>query len=81
MAQLVHPDRPLERGFVRVTSRDGRTLRGAAAARAEKLLSLHFSDGVVEAEVQDAARASRVERPQRRPYLPPQPGLFDAPEE
>ena len=81
MAELVHPERPLRRGFVRVTSRDGRTLANAAAARSEQLLQLHFADGVVDATTSGEGRAKAVERPSRKAYLPPQPGLFDGPEE
>ncbi len=49
MAQLVHPDRPLSRGYARVTAADGRTLTSAAEARAAVDLRLRFADGVVEA--------------------------------
>jgi exodeoxyribonuclease VII large subunit len=82
MAELVHPERPLSRGFARVTSRDGRTLTRAADARAERLLTLRFGDGDVDAAV-DGEPDSRppVERKPRRPYIAPQPGLFDPPEE
>jgi exodeoxyribonuclease VII large subunit len=83
MAELVHPDRPLSKGFARVTSRAGKTLTSAADALAEHLLTLHFGDGQVEAVAGDtsaaAPRAKRVEQARRRSYLPPQPGLFDDP--
>jgi exodeoxyribonuclease VII large subunit len=81
MAQLVHPDRPLKRGFVRVTSRSGETLSSANQARAERLLSLHFADGTIDAVTDTAPARERVERARRRPYLAPQPGLFDLPQE
>jgi exodeoxyribonuclease VII large subunit len=84
MAELVHPDRPLSKGFARVTSRAGKTLSRAADAVAERLLTLHFGDGQVEAVAGEQATASapkRVERGRPRPYLPPQPGLFDEPQE
>ena len=88
MAELVHPDRPLSKGFARVTSRAGRTLTRASDAIAEKLLTLHFADDRVHAAVEGATadhesttRASvgrpRVERGPSRSYVPPQPGLFD----
>ena len=79
MAELVHPDRPLKRGFVRVTDRAGNTLAKAADALAARLLTLHFGDGKVEASTGDAAHA--VERKRRSPYLPKQAGLFDEAEE
>ena len=88
MAVLVHPERPLSKGFVRVTSRDGRTLTHADEARRAELLSLHFGDGVVDAAILGAASQTEsvsaprvpIEPKRRKPYIPPQPGLFD-PEE
>jgi exodeoxyribonuclease VII large subunit len=82
MAELVHPDRPLQRGFARVTSRDGRTLIHARDAREMQLLTLHFGDGAVDASVDGGAKSGpAVERKRPKSYIAPQPGLFDAPEE
>ena len=82
MAELAHPERPLSKGYVRVTSRDGRTLTHAGEARAERLLELRFGDGSVPASVDGAQAApAPVEPKRRRPYIAPQPGLFDAEEE
>ena len=83
MAELAHPERPLSKGYVRVTSRDGATLTQAAAARSAKLLTLRFGDGNVDAVVGEAGapNISPVERKPRRSYIAPQPGLFDPPEE
>jgi exodeoxyribonuclease VII large subunit len=80
MAELSHPERPLTKGYVRVTSRDGRTLTHAADARAARELRLHFGDGAVDAAVEQRKPAP-VERKPSRPYMPPQPGLFDEGEE
>ena len=80
LAELSHPDKPLQRGFARVTDREGHTLTGATSARAARGLRLHFGDGVVEATV-DGASPARVERAPRRSYIAPQPGLFDEAEE
>ena len=78
MAALVHPDRPLTRGYARVTAADGRTLTNAAEASAAAQVRLRFADGVVAARVDGAAQAPpRVERKPRRPYLPAGPTLFD----
>jgi exodeoxyribonuclease VII large subunit len=74
MAGLVHPDRPLSRGFARVTDRSGKTLAKAADARSAKLLSLHFGDGKVDASTVDSAP---VEPRRRNPYVGDQPGFFD----
>ena len=79
MAELVHPERPLSKGYVRVTSRDGRTLTRASEAREAQLLTLHFGDGGLDASV-DGSRAP-VEPKRRKPYIQSQPGLFDPAEE
>jgi exodeoxyribonuclease VII large subunit len=82
MAELAHPERPLSKGYVRVTSRDGTTLTTAAAASAAQRLTLRFGDGPVDATVDGATAASRTVEPKRRkPYIAPQPGLFDPAEE
>jgi exodeoxyribonuclease VII large subunit len=41
----LNPDKVLERGYVRVTGPDGRTLTTSAAAAKEPALALHFRDG------------------------------------
>ena len=83
LAGMAHPERPLQRGFVRVTDRNGKTIRHAGDAREAAALSLRFADGSVEATVDGAGL--RVERAAPRSYRPakpgppkaPQPGLFD----
>ena len=86
LADLAHPERPLQRGFVRVTDRSGKTLVHAAAARAAIAIDLHFADGRVAAQVGDGAAprpfrpAKRVERGGSSSYPPGQPGLFDTEE-
>ncbi len=79
LAELAHPERPLQRGFVRVTDRAGKTLAKAADAIAAKLLTLHFGDGDVPAAAGDSAPP--VERKRRSSYVSSQPGLFDQAEE
>ena len=76
---LVHPDRPLARGFVRVlATSDGRTLTRAADARAAGALLLRFGDGEVAAMASESASTKpKVERTPKRPYGAPQPNLFD----
>jgi len=81
LAELAHPDKPLSRGFARVTTRDGYTLTHARDAREAQRLTLHFTDGAVDASVDGTAPPKAVERKQRKPYMPPQPGLFDPAEE
>ena len=81
MAELAHPERPLSKGYVRVTSRDGRTLTHAGDARDAARLTLHFGDGSVDASVDGPGHPRPVEPKRRKPYIPPQPGLFDPAEE
>ena len=84
LAELAHPERPLQRGYVRVTDRSGKTLVHAAAARAAGAIDLHFADGRVPAQVGDSVPpqpfrpAKWVERKGRDPYLPGQADLFDS---
>jgi len=80
-AELAHPERPLARGFARVTDRDGKTLIHASDARAARELRLRFGDGSVDAVVAGERDKLPVERRPRRSYVAPQPGLFDPPEE
>ncbi len=47
LAELAHPERPLQRGFARVTNSAGKTISRAADAIAERMLTLHFADGKV----------------------------------
>lgn len=49
LAQQLHPDRPLQRGYVRVTDAQGRTLTARADAAREALLKLNFHDGTLDA--------------------------------
>ena len=80
MAELAHPERPLSKGYVRVTGRDGRTLTHADAARAERLLTMRFADGSVDVTV-DGGGTRPVERKPRSSYMKGQPGLFDQAED
>jgi len=82
LAELAHPERPLERGFARVTDRAGRTLVSRSAAIAAREISLHFKDGTVAATTDEGGeRPKRLERKPARPYVAPQRGLFDEAEE
>jgi len=81
VAELAHPERPLSRGFARVTSRNGATLMSAAQATAEQRLNLHFSDGAVDASVEGSPARAPVERKRKPTYSAPQLGLFDEPQE
>jgi exodeoxyribonuclease VII large subunit len=81
LAELAHPDKPLSRGFARITKRDGHTLTHARDAREARRLTLHFGDGAVDASVDGTAAPKPVEPKRRKPYIAPQPGLFDPAED
>jgi exodeoxyribonuclease VII large subunit len=70
MASL-HPDKALERGYVRVTTADGRTLVSKAAAAREAALSLHFRDGELAVTPADG-RAARPAA--KKSTVPPEQG-------
>jgi exodeoxyribonuclease VII large subunit len=76
MAELAHPDRPLERGYVRVTSAAGYVVATRAGALAERALSLHFRDGPVEVAVGSSAAPLRKRPPAGGGDR--QGGLFDS---
>ncbi|MBC7986150.1 MAG: exodeoxyribonuclease VII large subunit, partial [Sphingomonadaceae bacterium] len=67
----LHPDRPLTRGYARVSARAGGTVTSRAAAAAAKALTLHFADGAIDARVEGAGK------PAYSPPKGPQPSLFD----
>ncbi|MCP5395755.1 MAG: exodeoxyribonuclease VII large subunit [Sphingomonadaceae bacterium] len=48
LAQQLHPDRPLQRGYVRVMDANGKTLTDRADAAKEALLVLKFRDGTLD---------------------------------
>ncbi len=63
LAQQLHPDRPLARGYVRVTDRDGRTLTDKAAAAKQSALTLRFRDGELDVSTGASRTVARRARP------------------
>mgnify|MGYP004501583383 CR=1 FL=1 len=70
VAEQLHPDRPLARGYARVEGRDGAVVSNVAAAKAAGGVTLVFADGKVAARV-EGARAPSYGRPK-----PEQPNLL-----
>ena len=66
IAELAHPNKPLERGYARVEDESGKTLIAAAAARTAGRVRLIFADGRVDATTQEG-----LERPRRGTYRAP----------
>lgn len=69
-AALLHPRRPLEKGYALVERRGGGVVISSADARAAGALTLHFADGKVDARVENAGQP----RPERAKV--DQPKLF-----
>lgn len=66
-AELLHPRRPLSRGYALVEKRGGGVVTRADAARAAGALTLHFEDGPVDARVegtgQGRSEKAKIEQP------------------
>jgi len=78
LAELAHPEKPLQRGFVRVTDRAGKTIIHAGDARSAVAVDLHFADGRVAAHIGDGAAPVPFRPAKRKANADPgQPGLFD----
>lgn len=86
LVQSLNPDAVLDRGYARVTARDGTTLSSAAAVRAAGAVTLRFRDDSVDAVVGDEApppapapverpkvEGPKVERKPARAYVAPKP--------
>lgn len=85
LVQSLNPDAVLDRGYARVTARDGTTLSSAAAVRAVGAVTLRFRDDSVDAVVGDEApepapapvspkvERPKVERKAARAYVAPTP--------
>ena len=77
LAEQLHPDRPLQRGYVRVTGPDGRTITDKAAAAKETALTLKFRDGELDVATADAASPATPRRkPRQTRTAPKQDDLF-----
>ncbi len=74
LVQSLHPEAPLQRGFARVTDRNGKTISSMNAATAAAHVTLRFADGEVGAHVGDAVVAFPPAPPpaSKRP-APPKP--------
>jgi exodeoxyribonuclease VII large subunit len=71
LAQSLDPDRVLQRGYVRVTADDGRTLTDRAQAAREGRLALHFRDGAL--DVVPTGSAPPPSAPRTSPRTRPAP--------
>ena len=71
-------DRPLDRGFARVTDADGAIVRAGASLTSGKRISIRFGDRVSREAVVDGAPETPVRsvRPRPKAVPPPQGELF-----
>ena len=73
LVQSLNPDAVLDRGYARVTTREGQTLASAAAVREAGAVTLRFRDDSVDAIVGDlpaaSAPAAKVERKPAKPQV------------
>ncbi len=77
LAEQLHPDRPLARGYVRVTDAEGRTITDRAGAAREAALTLKFRDGDLDVSTGGAAAPSTPRRKLTRSgTAPKQEDLF-----
>lgn len=77
LAEQLHPDRPLARGYVRVTDAEGRTITDRAGAAREAALTLKFRDGDLDVSTDGAAAPTAPRRkPARSGTAPKQEDLF-----
>jgi exodeoxyribonuclease VII large subunit len=58
VAQSLHPNTPLKRGYARIEKRSGGVITSAEDARMAGALTLHFADGKVDAKVERSGPAS-----------------------
>ena len=80
LAAQLHPDKPLSRGYARVTDADGVTMTSRAAAAAHRRLTLVFRDGQLpvhtEADESPIAPSQLRQRKKRRSETGEQQELF-----
>lgn len=76
LAGTLHPDRPLERGYVRVVAPDGRTLTDKADAAKEPALTLKFRDGDLAVSTGSTPPPAAPRRPRSAGAPPRQDDLF-----
>ncbi|MES2497800.1 MAG: exodeoxyribonuclease VII large subunit [Pseudomonadota bacterium] len=76
IAEQLHPDKPLHRGYVRVERREGGVLTDAASAKAAGSLTLYFADGSVDARVEGSEKPAAAKPKAEGGEPPRQQNLF-----
>ncbi|MEL1251870.1 exodeoxyribonuclease VII large subunit [Aurantiacibacter gilvus] len=70
LAEQLHPEKPLSRGYAMVLDASGKAVTSAASARKEPLLDIKFADGTVQAVPGDTPRKPA----KKRDKTPPESG-------
>jgi exodeoxyribonuclease VII large subunit len=76
LADTLHPEAPLRRGFARVTGQDGRTLTSVEMAKSAGQVSIGFADGAVDAVVVGGSPVRKPAPKSAPPAAAPQQDLF-----
>lgn len=63
LADTLHPEAPLKRGFARISDAEGRTVMSVDAAKAAAQVSIRFADGSVDAVVGGGTPRPRPAKP------------------
>ena len=69
LAEQLHPDRPLARGYARVEARGGKVVASSIAAKAAGAVTLVFADGRVGARVEGGTRPAMERAKPEQPTL------------
>jgi len=69
LAEQLHPDRPLTRGYARIETRDGKVVATSIAAKAAGAVTLVFADGKVAARVEGGTRPAMERSKPEQPTL------------
>ena len=77
----VDPERPLQRGFARVTRADGAIVRAGASLAAGEAVAIKFGDqvtrqAVIDGAASEAGPAPKLQKARPKPVPPPQGDLF-----
>lgn len=70
LAENLHPDRPLSKGFARITNSDNLTLTTSKAARAAGNIRLHFADGQIDAVTGSLALPKKIAAQNKKTNAP-----------
>ncbi len=77
LAEQLHPDGPLQRGYVRVMAAGGQTLTDRKQAAKEAALTLKFRDGILEVATTGRPRPTKTKSHVKKPHPSTVQGVQD----